>query len=172
MDTFWADPAKATLAILATLGILGGIGVGIFKIGGWYGSVNSDRKNFKEFIDKVDRKIEELLEKVSKLPSETLKRTSPIHLTELGESISKELKASHWAKEVAPGLVVQVKGQKAYEIQKFSFDCLKRRRSVLTESMEITVEMCAYEHGLGKTEILDVLAIKLRDELLRLLAIN
>ena len=164
-NSFWADPAKATLAIVAA-------GAAFIKIGAWYGSVNTDRKNFKEFMDKVDRKIEELLEKVSRLSSETVKRTSPIHLTELGKSISKELKASHWAKEVAPDLVAQVKGKQAYEIQKFSFDCLKKERSVLTESMDINVEIGAYEHGLGKTEILDVLAVELRDELLRLLAIN
>ena len=172
MDTFWADPAKATLAIVAVLGILGGIGVFIFKAGRWVSSVDKDREGFGNIVGEINLRLGEILEILSKISRATVTEKSPVQLNELGEVISKELDASGWAKRTAPGLVAQIEGKQPYEVQKFSFDCVKGDKAVLTESMEIKVEISAYDHGLIKGQILDVLAVELRDELLRLLATN
>ncbi|MCY3826306.1 MAG: hypothetical protein OXG10_02835 [Candidatus Dadabacteria bacterium] len=170
MEIFWADPAKATIAIIAALGVLYGLGLFIFKVGGWHNSVNTDRENFKEFMEEVRKDLKELIKKVSVI-SGTLDAKSPVELNKTGQTISKELNVPSWARETAPDFVAQLKGKQPYQIQEFSFDCVKGSKSILTESIEIQAEIAAYEHGLVKSDILDVFAVELRNELLRLLAI-
>ncbi len=158
METFWDDPATATLAIVA-------VGALVFKFAEWYGSVNADRKKFDKFIEKIENKLDQILDRISKLSHETLETKSPPRLNALGLEVSKELGAPAWAKKIAPELVPQVRGKQDYEIQKLSFD-RTRTSTLVDEEMEIKVEICAYERGLVKGDVLDVLAIELRDELL------
>ena len=66
---------------------------------------------------------------------------------------------------MAPDLFSQVEGKQDYQIQKFSFDYVRKN---LEEKLQIKVEICAYERGLVKSDVLDVLAVELRDELLSL----
>lgn len=166
MESFWANSATATIAIVAVLGIPGGVVFSVFRIGAWYNSVNTDREKFDKFIEKIENKLDQILDRITKLSHETLETKSPPRLNDLGLEVSKELGASVWASKIASELISQVKGKKDYEIQKLSFD-LARTSTVVDEEMEIKVEICAYERGLVKGDVLDVLAIELRDELLR-----
>lgn len=103
MGIFWADPAKATIAIIAALGVLYGLGLFIFKVGSWHNSVNTDRENFKEFMEEVRKDLKELIKKISVI-SGTLNTNSPIELNEKGQTVSKELDVPDWARKIAPDL--------------------------------------------------------------------
>ncbi len=171
METFWASPATATLAIVGVLGLLGGFIFAIFKIGAWYNSVNTNQKRFDIFIEKIEDKLDQILDRITKLSHETLETESPPKLNHLGLEVSEELKASTWANKVASQVISQVRGKKDYQIQKFSFE-ITRTGTIIDEEMEIKVEICAYERGLVKGDVLDVLAIRLRDELLKRLKLE
>ena len=133
----------------------------VFKIGDWKGHVDSDREAFKKFIEEIRNDIKKILER---LPASTTSGSSPLQLTELGKSISEELKAFDWAKQIAPELIRRVKGKHPYEIQEFCLDYVTRE--AVTEDMSKEIQTCAYENGVEKEEVLKVLAVELRDELL------
>jgi len=167
-----SDNLETIITIVVVLSAAFGIITLILRIGEWKGNVNSDRENFKSFIEKVEKRLEDIADKISRLSSKTLENNSPVSLTELGKSISQEINASNWAEGIALKFVDDLQGSRAYEIEKFSFSCLRGNKAVLSEAMNEKIEICAYEHGLPKTEILDVLAVELRDELLKLLKID
>ena len=90
---------------------------------------------------------------------------SPLHLTELGQSISTTVDAAQWAKEIAPSLKDQVNGMIPYDIQKFTSDYVYDEFQP-TPEQEIKIKECAYNKGLNCRDILEVFAIELRDALL------
>ena len=85
----------------------------------------------------------------------------------MGEEISQELNASKWAKSVAISVVQrenrELKSRSHYGIQKYCFEIVEEKAG-LTE-MEKKVEESAYKRGLKKQNVLDVLAVELRDAL-------
>ena len=140
----------------------------IAAIGGamyWAGCVNTDVSALKESVKDINKDVKDILNRLSKISTETLETKSPPRLNELGKEVSKELKASEWAKKTAPDVFPQIEGKQDYEIQKFSFDYVREK---LKEELQIRIEICAYERGLIKGDVQDVLAVELRDELLRL----
>ena len=160
MNIYWFCGIAATVLIaVITLA---------FKIGDWRGHVDSDRDTFKKFITEVRDDIKEILKR---LPPDTVKGTSPLQLTELGESISEELKASDWAKGTAPLLIAQIRGKHPYEIQEF---CLEYATKLFTpsEDLDRKIQTCAYQKGISKEQVLRVLAVELRDELLKEMGIK
>ena len=99
-----------------------------------------------------------------RLPSETLSRESPIQLTALGVEVASQIEAHTWAGEQAKTLRERVVGKAAYRIQNFAFE-YARDEYEPDEGFEILLEEVAYQKGISKEEVLDVLAIALRDEL-------
>jgi len=156
MDSIQSLPLGKIVAIIAIFGV-------IFAAGKWVGYVNADRESFKDFIKEVRADIKQILKK---LPSVTLAGSSPLRLTDIGKEISRKLKASTWAKEASVSLMSKVRGKHPYEIQEFCIDYMIND-FVPTESMDIEIQTCAYDNGIGKDEVLKVLAVELRDELLR-----
>ena len=145
------NPSIVFLAVSACVGI-----------GIWVGRVNSDRDTFKKFIDRMGEKIEEILQK---LPSSTVAGKSPLHLTGLGEKVSEEIQASEWAKQIAPALLVRIANKHPYEVQEFCLEYVKGE-DVLPEDMQEKVKTSAYQNGIEKEQVLRVLAVELRDQLL------
>ena len=141
----------------------------LIGIGVWVGHVNSDRERFKDFMKEVREDISGIRKDISgiflKLKSDTITPSSPIKLTQLGQSISAELESRTWARETAPTLVDDVTGKHPYEIQNFCFEYV-RKDFLLPEEMDEKVKNCAYKNGITREEVLQVLAIELRDDLL------
>lgn len=78
MEVFRALGISVTLA---TIGFT-------FKFGKWYGEVNSDRSNFKDFMYEVRTRLDKIFERLP--PPPPLTTGSPIRLTDLGQRISRE----------------------------------------------------------------------------------
>ena len=134
----------------------------IFVLGQWKGKVDSDRASFKEFMKEVRNDIKEMLRR---LPSHTLAGGSPLQLTNLGRSISERLGAAALAQDMAPLLQAQIKEKKPYEIQEKCFDYVRHEYEPPDE-VESLIKTCAYDHGIDLGQVLDVLAVELRDKLL------
>ena len=142
----------------------------VFKFGSWYGEVNSDRKVFKEFMQKVDKHIEKVDKRIDeilrRLPSDPTASTSPIHLTELGEQISENIDAKAWAAEVAQELIDQTKDMNPFQVQTLSFDYAESFEP--DDKLLAKMQQSAYEAGINLDGVERVLGVELRDHLLQL----
>ena len=134
----------------------------IFGFGLWKGRVDSDRASFKEFMKEVRNDIKEILRR---LPSHTLAGSSPLRLTDLGKSISERLDAPALAQDLAPLLQQRIKGKTPYEIQEMCFDYIRHEYKPPDE-VEALIKTCAYDNGIDRGQVVDVLAVELRDRLL------
>ena len=155
MGEWWVIPS--IIVAVVTIGAL------IFKFGKWVGSVDSDRQDFREFIKEVRDDIKEIL---GRLPPTSVAGGSPLQLTNLGENISKTLGAREWAEKIAVKLSERVEGKQPYEIQNICFDYVKEEFNP-TDKQEAKIGMCAYENAVDRDQVLNVLAVELRDVLLQ-----
>ena len=158
MNEWLANP----VAWVASLSLLSVVVGAAFAFGTWKGKVDSDRASFKEFMKEVRDDIKEIL---GRLPSPTMTDGSPLQLTDCGRSISERLGAAGLAQELAPLLQAQVEGKVPYEIQEKCFDYVRHEYEP-PEEVEARIKTCAYDHGIKRGQVLDVLAVELRDKLL------
>lgn len=147
------------IAFLPPLAVAAGT---IFAFGLWKGKVDSDRASFKEFMKEVRNDIKEILRR---LPSRTLAGGSPLRLTDLGKSISERLGTPVLAQGLAPLLQERIEGKTPYEIQEMCFDYIRHEYKPPDE-VEALIKTCAYDNGIDRGQVVDVLAVELRDRLL------
>ena len=136
----------------------------IFAAGQWKGRVDSDRDIFRSTLKEIRDDIKRVFQL---LPRETIGGSSPLRLTELGRSISQTLNASQWAEDASRRLADRAEGQSPYDIQVMAFDYVEKEFKP-DGDMESQIKRCAYDNGLRRKQVLDVLAIELRDALLAL----
>ncbi|MCY4234691.1 MAG: hypothetical protein OXE59_13255 [Bacteroidetes bacterium] len=167
------------IALVPTL-----IGIGI-----WIGSVSADRSKFNEFMKEIRAEItdnrqnihivldqiRELNKKYSRiyyhLFSDVESKQSPIHLTDKGRSVSKQLDAVPWVEEIASLVQNQVKGKDAYQIQSFSFEYMENKNQYTYEQQSL-IRQVAYDNGLYEDVVHRVLALELRDKLISTMSEN
>lgn len=152
---YWALGISITV-LLAVIG-------GAFKFGSWYGVVNSDRDNFREFMSEVRSDIKQIL---GRLPVKPITSSSPIKLTELGQRISTNIDAKLWAQETAKKLIRETNGMDSFQIQDHSFEYVKNLN--LDESLLKKMRNSAFQEGINLDGVKDVMGIELRDCLLQL----
>ena len=148
-DLAWILPAIAA-----------GIGF-VFAAGKWHSSVNSDRDNFKEFMQEVRQDIKEILRRMPPVP---VISDSPLRLTEFGEKLAGCLNATQWAEQVAPSVTVP-DGAEPFRIDEIAERFVHAH---LDEETRDTVARCAYEYGIDQEGVRGVLRVILRDELLKI----
>ena len=96
-------------AVFIAIGVsVGVVGLGltaanlIFKRGVWKGEVDSDRIAFKDFIEKVEKKLDAIFDR---LPPPSTSPGSPVVLTDFGEKISEFIDGKVWASEIAVSIL-------------------------------------------------------------------
>lgn len=157
MNDFISNNPSAVIALGFAL-----VGVGI-----WLGSMQTNISALKEAVKEIKDDIKKIFDR---LPSKVADDQSPLQLNDLGKRISIELEASEWARTTALSLYEDQKGKQPYEIQEFCQDFV--RKIALTEQLQNKVYNSAYQHGISKGDVLEVMAIELRDELLRQLGVT
>lgn len=135
----------------------------IFAAGKWYGSVNTDRANFKEFMQEIRYKIDQIF---LRLPPVAAANQCPIRLTDLGKTISEDLDAVTWASEITTTVENKIQGKEAYDIQYFSFKYIDDYP--YTDEEQSILRKVAYDGGISEKQVRRVLGIELRDKLLAL----
>lgn len=155
---------------LVVIAVIGGATI-LFKFAMWMQQVNSDRDVFKDFIKEIREEIKNIHSKIDKIigriDNVTISSGSPLHLTELGEKICNEIQARQWAETAAAEFVERVIEKQPYEIQEFCFSYVKEEYEP-DPDLSSKIGMAAYENGIDKDGVLDVLAIELRDALIHL----
>ena len=145
---------------------LGEIRKDIRDIRGDIKDIRGDSAKDREFSQRISQDVEGIKTVLGQLPSTAISDNSPLHLTDMGESISATLQARKWAERTAAALGERVKGKRPYEIQDLSFEYVKNEFKP-TEEQEVEIRTCAYEKGVKRDIVLDVLAVELRDVLLK-----
>ncbi len=125
----------------------------------WQSKVDTDRGNFREFMTEVRADIKEILRRMPPVP---VAGSSPLRLTEFGEELSAWINAHAWAASVAP-TVPLAGGEKPFQLDAVAERYTKEN---LDGHMDQQMAECAFEFGINKEGVRDVLRVVLRDALL------
>ncbi len=166
-----AEWSRLILAGAAVVGVIGAVGRLVWGISRWKNSVDEHRKRVDEdrgtlskFMAEIRTEIKRILERLP--PPRTIAGGSPLKLTEFGIAIAKAVHAHEWAVNEAPALIPEVEDLEPFQIDQFSRSHVKEDAF---DKMNVTwqnrVDACAYEFGIDRDGVLDVLYVVLRDEL-------
>ena len=86
----------------------------------------------------------------------------------MGQKVSKSIDAPSIVKGIAPTLRERAGGKLPYDIQELCFDFIRDEYKPV-EDIEKKIKQCAYDNGISRADVMDVLAVELRDEILRLI---
>lgn len=156
LNPVWIAVGLTSATILVTSGI-------------WIGRVNSDRKNFKDFMEEVRDKLDRIFERLPSTP-QIIRATSPLRLTDFGETLAKELDTSTWVERLVPLVRDEVKDLPAYAIQEYCFNYT--REYIGSDEETARLKEVAYNNGVTEDDLRQVLALGLRDRLLSLAGLD
>ena len=169
----WLNSPLIIVAGLAVLGALVGIGRFIWAASRWVhgvdhgkARVDEDRSLFQSFMIEIRDDIKKIL---VRLPPAATTSASPSRLTDFGKEIAEKIHAYTWAKDLAPMIADSVTGKAAFEIDEF---CQTYISTELNATMKAEVARVAYEFGIDRVKVGNVLRIVLRDELLQLATVK
>jgi len=126
----------------------------------------------REAMNKIDNDFKDIRKDIQKiferLPEPgTVVSTSPLKLTSIGQKISEEIEASAWAEATAQELQHQVTDPTPYQIQQFCFDHVESNFAP-SDELVAKAQASAYSHGVSLEAVYKVLAVELRDKLLKM----
>lgn len=127
----------------------------------WRGGIDQFRKSTTKALENITTRVDQIY---SGLPPRTVRRASPMQLTEFGEEIAERLGATAWAEGQAPGLVRDLLGMQDFEVDMFCEDYVSDK---LDDSMKERVAQTAYEFGIKRPDVESVLHVVLRGALLK-----
>ena len=134
------------------------------------GILKADVSGLKANVGGLRADVDGLKASVHKLEGNANKRVimdeSPQALTKEGKAISKEIGAKDIAQMIAPKMAKRVRGLSAYKIQKECMDYLFLEFNPEGE-IEERIESSAYQRGIELSSMKLVIAIELRDILLK-----
>ncbi len=151
-------------------GVVVSIVVMLITVGRWTQKVESAAKDFRSFMEKTFPDFQEEMRKAlgdlsQRIPMRTVRRGSPLELTEFGRLISSRLEAEAWAAAVAKDLKDETAGCRPFEIDAA---CVAYIEQQMDPEFSRQISEVAYDVGVPEDGVLDVLRVVLRDELLRL----
>ena len=184
----WQEPG-VYMAVITGLGLIGAAAAALVRLGIWIGGTNKHMTAVEKHVEgaqkhmsavekhmagtekhmsAVERFMREIRRDLRKLLyrfGASASDGSPLRLTDLGRKISDTVDAPAWARETAKILRLRVEGKPPYEVQDACFSFVDDEFEP-SDEFHATMRMCAYELGIDDIEVLTVLAITLRDELL------
>ena len=167
---------EAWLETSATVAVTVALLVSFWKAARWTakveGSIDSLKQTLSSFNEEVRADIEEIRSDVKRiferLPNPPIKTSSPLTLSKLGEAAAERTKAREWASGLAGELASSVEGKRESEIREFCQDYVDEMSSTGKDAdMLDRVRDCAYEFGTGYSDVLAILGVVLRDEILK-----
>ncbi len=130
---------------------------------------NAIRSEIKNEVKEIRADIKSIFSRLP--PPETTESDSPRRLSELGERVAEEIQINEWISGYAEALKEQISGKdkNAYEIQEMCFAYAQENLlDDLTEKIpREAMQMSAYNNGIALKQVLDVVGVVLRDEVLK-----
>ena len=140
--------------------ILVAVVTGAITFARWTGRADEKFKKLENFMSEIRTDIKHIFQK---LPPQIVAGHSPRKLTEYGEDLSNKLHAQDWAERIAPTVLTKVIEKEPFEIHNF---CKEFVQTLSVEEHPDVFER-SYENGITDENMKIVLAIVLRDELLK-----
>ena len=172
----WLGTPQVVTVVIGVVAALIGVGV-------WVGGVNKDRTYLKEnaardrklirrFMDEIREDIDEIREDIKeifmRLPDPYLGSASPVTLTKRGKEAAEKIQAHDWASRIASSLAERVEGKREFEVYEFCQDYVNEMyRKNEDPAMVDRVKEWAYEYGSAPSDLIAVLVVVLRDEVLK-----
>lgn len=155
-----------TVNINPTIAIFTVAGIGaVISLIIWYANVNSDRDSFKEFMKKVEKRLDDIFDRVTRIGrGDLVESKSPLRLTDLGKQIAEQTRATEIAEAMSKVLEEKAVGKSAYDIQQLCFDWVTEDK--LTAEHQKIAKDVAFSRGITMPQVMEVIAIELRDRLL------
>lgn len=151
-----ADWLGTPLIVTASLAVL----YAVVRVIRWTAAVDLKLGQFTDFAKEVRDDIKQIF---LRLPPVPVAGSSPLRLTDFGERMADFVDAKSWASDLAPSLRAEVAGKRPFEVDEFSRGYVQAR---LKDDLQERVAACAYEFGVERDNVLKVLQVVLRDELL------
>ena len=170
--------AALVVAVAVLIGSIFGAGRWVERINTSHTKLRNDIDRnlaaFKEFAREIRDDVREVRNDIKSillhLDPRSVASGSPLHLTDLGQSISDELDVAEWAERTAPELMEKAKGMTAYKVQEMCFEYVQEW--LPPSNLDEKIDAAAYTRGMKRKGVLDVFAIELRNELLAQLDIS
>ena len=140
----------------------------------WFRKVNDHIDMATEAISDIRDDIREIQRDVERIllrpaGGAAFEGGSPLRLTELGQKVADELDTASWLEKVIPDLRDRTKGEPPDVIEEVCFDFLVYSDDFRpVQELAVKIRATAYEHGLAREQVRGVMALVLRDELIRL----
>ena len=134
----------------------------------WRGRIDGDRGAIKKFVAEIGAKIDNIQENLHELlgtARAVSKPGNPRTLTELGNKVDEFLESKGIFRDIEPLLSDRIHGMLPYQIHDACFEYIDGELEPSPE-MEAVIRSCAYENGVKREDVLEVMAIELRDRLL------
>ena len=164
-----ATPWLAIVGAVAAAIVIGGV---LVSIGIWIGSVNANLKTFKDAVGEIKEAVDKIRDTTNsvlhELTSKTLAPGSPLEPNELGKKVSEAIGVPSIVKGLAAGLSEKAEGKHPYDIQELCFNFVRDDYEP-SDEVEKNIKEFAYKNGISRADVMDVLAVELRDEILRLI---
>ncbi len=132
----------------------------VWGVAAWVTKVNEARKGWRDVATEIRKDIKQIFLRLP--PPQTTGSGSPVQLTEFGEKVAAKLEASAWATERAPHLWQKVEGFKPFEVDEFCENYVQNNLDTATRER---VAQRAYEFGIKREHVLNVLRVVLREAL-------
>ena len=160
MEMDWSNPLVYIVAGGAILGWVIRVERGLSK-------KDESITFLKDAVKELKSDIKQLFRDQSAVSTgSVVERNSPLHLTDRGHSISEELDVTAWATQTAQDIFPKLKVSHPYDVQVFCMDYVDHPSNFDTEFMD-RIKYYAYEEGFSMSQIRDVLAIELRDAIVK-----
>ncbi|MCY4445395.1 MAG: hypothetical protein OXC02_02905 [Rhodobacteraceae bacterium] len=156
------------IGVIAALLAVGGL---LWSIATWCANVNHDRKDFKAFMNKVSKQLEKISHDILSLnirfEGKTIERKSPYELNELGKKVLEKFNGNKIAEQLSESLFDKARVLDTnYEIQELSFRFVHGKYEPEKQDL-IEMQESAYNNDISMKDVKDVVAILLRDILLK-----
>ncbi len=142
----------------------------ILRIGVWIGKVDTKISEFDKFMKRVDDSLKPIDGKFTKIFDTLIKKQaiasdSPLQLTNFGNEISDTVGVEELARELAPELFDELASKDEYTIQERCSEYVRNEWQPSSE-IETVIRKTAFQEGIDRKVVLDVIAIVLRDRII------
>ena len=127
----------------------------------WAGRMTEFKSNTSKMLQEIRDDVKKIFDR---LAPTSVTSGSPLRLTELGQKISRELNAQSWAQRVSEDVSGLATGKEPFEVHEISANFVSSYQ--FDDKRDAAIRKCAYENGLERKQVLDVLMVVLRDVLL------
>lgn len=173
VNTLFSWVALGTVVALLSLIVTWAVGGSklLLRLGAWtekFQNLEKTTGTLEQSIRDIRKTLDQIQLTLARRETVQSQSQSPLTLTDTGRDISTELGAQAWAEEIAQGQKGKFVTPTPYEIQEFCFNYVTSHNFNAPAELRAKMQNSAYSHGVFLQGVYNVLAIELRNKLLKI----